>query len=90
MKKLTKQNEEDLCKIIISSKTIHKDVVKYLKDNKLQRSSSKTTHYIKDLIHRLIDTYKLGEKAHIPNIDTKIPLSDEEFNVIVGGLLGDS
>lgn len=89
MNKLTKQNEEDLCKIIIDGSNVHKKIHEYLKDNKLQRST-RARNYIKDLIHRLIDKYKLSEKYCLKRFPSKVPLSDIEFNVIVGGLLGDS
>lgn len=86
---LTEQNEKDLCNIILNGNTVHKNVIKYLRDHNLQRSSRKGG-FIKDLIKRLIDKYKLHETHYIPNYENTIPFTQEEYDVIIGGLLGDS
>ena len=86
---LTEQNEKDLCNIILNGNTVHKNITKYLRDHNLQRSSSKGG-FIKDLIKRLIDKYKLHETYYITNYKNKIPFTQEEYDVIIGGLLGDT
>ena len=96
MQKLTIQQETELCKIIITSNTVNKDVTKYLKEHKLQHTcSNKSRHalkgtYVKRLIYYLINKYKLHETHNIKYYPSNIKLTQEEFDVIVGGLLGDT
>lgn len=86
---LTTEQQIDICNIIKSSKYIHKDVTKYLKDNKLKHTS-RSNGYIKNLIRFLLNKYNILEDCHINNYDNSTPLTQAEFDVIVGGLLGDT
>lgn len=97
MQKLTNKQELELCTIITTSNTINKDVTNYLKEHKLQHSRSTKTEkykifggYIKNLVCELIEKYKLHENHNIKKYPSNVPLTQEEFDVIVGGLLGDT
>ena len=86
---LTEEHKKKLCEIIVSGEKIHENVLAYLRKHNLPRSSSKGP-FIKNLIHSLIDEFKLNETHYIPNYPNTAELNQTEFDVIVGGLLGDS
>ena len=93
--KLTTQQIEELSNIIITSKSITKDVLQYLKDHNLQHTwgrnyVKKYGTFTKVLIHEIIETQNLNEQHTINRYHNNIPLTQEEFDVIVGGLLGDT
>ena len=87
--KITKLDEQNLCVIIMNSKTIHKDVEQYLREHNIPRHVNKK-RITKDLIKELINKYQLNKSISIPRYDNLIPYTQEEFDVIVGGLLGDT
>lgn len=42
------------------------------------------------LINQLVDEYKLNDDIYIPYHPSLKPLSQEEYDVLIGGLLGDT
>lgn len=93
MRKLKLPNEtqeKEICKIILSGKNLHKEVSQYLKDNKLTIKTLDYSYNPKVLIDKLIDKYDLLKTNHIPYRDCPYDYTQEEFDVLVGGLLGDS
>lgn len=87
--KITKLDEQNLCKIIMNSKTIHKDVEQYLRDHNIPRHVNKK-RITKDLIKDLINKYQLNKNINIPRYDNLTPYTQDEYDVIIGGLLGDT
>lgn len=85
------QQEKEICEIILSGGKIHTNVYNYLRDNNLQRTSRNRNGFtIKKFIRYLIDKYELNKIQHINEYDCLYPLTQTEFDVIVGGLLGDT
>lgn len=93
MKYLNFPNEEqelELCDIILSGGKTHENVVNYLRDHKLSIITRDRSYSPKVLIRTLIDKYELNKNIHIDGYDCLYPLTQTEFDVIVGGLLGDT
>ena len=86
---LTEKQEKQICDIILNSNNIHKELEKFLKKNGIRKTIDRKS-VIKDLIWYIINKYKLTEYKCIPRYDNTTPYTQEEFDVIVGGLLGDT
>lgn len=86
---LTQTQEKELCDIICNSKKVHLDVNAFLKANKIKRYINRKP-ITKCLIRYLIEKYKLNNNKCIERYDNTIPYTQVEFDVIVGGLLGDT
>lgn len=84
------QQEKDICNIILAGGKISTNVTKYLKENNLCIIKRDRSYSVSILIKRLIDKYHLNENIHINKYDNIKSLTQNEFDVIVGGLLGDS
>lgn len=83
------EQEKKLCEIILQGGKIHKNVSQFLRDNKLTIATADRSYCPKILIRQLIDKYSLNKDQHIDGYACLYPLTQEEFDVIVGGLLGD-
>ena len=93
MKKLKLPNEKqekELCDIILSGGKLHEKVVNYLREHNLSIMTRDKRYCPKILIRQLIDKYELNKERHIDLYDCLYPLTQQEFDVIVGGLLGDT
>lgn len=92
MENLTELQKEHLCEIILSGGKVHKNVEDYLKEIGFKGYSHRKSSpkYIKTIIWNIIDEYKLHEQYCIPCYPNSTEFNQEEFDIIVGGLLGDS
>lgn len=92
-KKLKYPNEEqekEICNIILNGGKIQENVRKYLMKNNLSTGTRDKSYSVKTLIHNLINKYELNKNQHIDSYPCLYDLTQEEFDVIVGGLLGDT
>lgn len=89
--KIPNENQEkELCEIILSGGQIHNNIKLYLKSHNLTINTRDRSYSIKTLVRKLIDKYELNKDRHIDLYDCLYPLTQQELDVIVGGLLGDT
>lgn len=89
--KIPNENQEkELCEIILSGGQIHNNIKSYLKSHNLTINTRDRSYSIKTLVRKLIDKYELNKDRHIDLYDCLYPLTQQELDVIIGGLLGDT
>ena len=84
---LTLENKKEIAEIIISGKKVHDKTREYLKNHGFIHTGK---NKIKDLIKLIINELNLNKDKCLSRYANINALNQSEFDVIVGGLLGDT